>query len=70
MLYISWFEQDPNTGETTQHQKGPFCSVSPDGCGAVIGQPWTCYQATDKSGNAQKITVPSKYHTITAYRPT
>lgn len=58
MLYIRYME----AGEEVQ--RGPYCSISPDGFGVVIGQNWTAYQTIDERGKRFRIIIPEKYHSI------
>lgn len=58
MMYITYMQD----GEKVK--KGPFWSVSWDGCGLPIGQNWVAYQVQEISGAFHRLIIPTKYHNI------
>lgn len=59
-IFIEYYEKNELV------KLGAFYSISPDGRGDVIGQNWTAYLVIDKDGNAKRIIIPNKYHSITS----
>jgi hypothetical protein len=59
-IFIEYYEKNELV------KLGAFYSVTPDGRGDVIGQDWTAYRVIDKEGNAKRIIILNKYHTITS----
>lgn len=43
---------------------GPYWTISPDGCGAVIGQNWFAYSVQTAQRQFVRIIVPTRYHTF------
>lgn len=62
MLYITYMQD----GEKVK--KGPFWSVSFDGCGFPIYQNWVAYKVQELNGYFHRIIIPTRYHSIIEYK--
>lgn len=59
-LYVNYFEN------LEPHKLGPFFTVSPDGCGASIGQDWCALSVQLPSTEFVRISVPTRHYSITS----
>lgn len=60
-LYICWMQD----GEWIK--KGPYHTITPQGCGLVTGENWITYEVQTENLEFQRLTVPYYYHSIFSY---